>query len=98
MQNKQFLLDAIKAINTASLIDSEAVIEAINSIPTPEMELERLIEKKRIQQENTARNIRSVNNSEKIIAAPVEPPKEEVTVKAKLSVEKQYLDLLKGVK
>jgi hypothetical protein len=98
MQNKQFLLDAIKAINTSSLINSAAVIEAINSIPTPEMELEKLIEKRRQQQEITAKNIRSVKNVEKIKAAPVELPKEEAPVKAPLSIEKQYLDLLKGVK
>jgi hypothetical protein len=98
MQNKQFLLDAIKAISDTKETDSKSIIEAINSISTPEKELEKLIEKRRQQQEITAKNIRSVKNIEKIKAAPIETPKEEVFVKAKLSVEKQYLDLLKGVK
>lgn len=97
-QNKINLLNAIKTISVNSEIAGNVIVDAIKSIPTPEMELQRLIEKQRQRQEATVKNISSVVNTEKIIADPVEVIEEPVSVKAKITVDKQYLDLLKGVK
>ena len=98
LQNKVNLLNAIKSISANSEVSGSVIVEAIKAIPTPEMELQRLIEKQRLKQEATVKNINSVVNAEKIIADPVEVVETPTSVKANITVDKQYLDLLKGVK
>ena len=96
IQNKINLLNAIKNINEFSITPNVDIIDAIKAIPTPEMELQMRIAKEKLRREATIKNINQVTISEKVIAAPVEETIKPEPVKAGLTIDASYLDLLKG--